>query len=63
MTLKVTGRYFNNEESLFLFYKRRENLKGGLIMYGLIAIFDEKTEQLIKEIWKQLSEKSISFYA
>jgi 2'-5' RNA ligase len=32
-------------------------------MYGLIAIFDEKTEQIIKEIWKELWERSISFYA
>lgn len=32
-------------------------------MYGLIAIFDEKTEQVIKDIWKELKEKSISSYA
>jgi 2'-5' RNA ligase len=32
-------------------------------MYGVIALFDEKTEQIIKDIWKELSEKSISFYA
>ncbi|MGE7924176.1 2'-5' RNA ligase family protein [Viridibacillus arvi] len=32
-------------------------------MYGLIAIFDEQTEQIIKDIWKELKEKSISFYA
>ncbi|MET0959895.1 MAG: 2'-5' RNA ligase family protein [Psychrobacillus psychrotolerans] len=32
-------------------------------MYGLIAIFDEKTEQTIKHIWKELKEKSISSYA
>ena len=32
-------------------------------MYGLIAIFDEETEQLIKDIWKELKEESISFYA
>ena len=32
-------------------------------MYGLIAIFDEKTEQVIKDIWKELKVKSISAYA
>ncbi|WP_088071694.1 2'-5' RNA ligase family protein [Gottfriedia luciferensis] len=32
-------------------------------MYGIVAIFDEETEQIIKDIWKELSEKSISFYA
>ncbi|MBM7587493.1 2'-5' RNA ligase [Bacillus pakistanensis] len=32
-------------------------------MYGVIALFDEKTEQIIKDIWRELSEKSISFYA
>lgn len=32
-------------------------------MYGLIAIFDETTEQIIKDIWKELKERSISFYA
>ncbi|MRG86007.1 2'-5' RNA ligase family protein [Salinibacillus xinjiangensis] len=32
-------------------------------MYGLIAIFDERTEELIKNIWKELKEKSISTYA
>ena len=32
-------------------------------MYGLIALFDQDTELLIKQIWKDLSEKSISFYA
>ncbi|WP_164669508.1 2'-5' RNA ligase family protein [Virgibacillus doumboii] len=32
-------------------------------MYGFIAIFDEKTEQLVMEIWKELKEKSISTYA
>ncbi|GHH99462.1 2'-5' RNA ligase family protein [Neobacillus kokaensis] len=32
-------------------------------MYGLIAIFDETTEQLIKTIWKELYERSISAYA
>ncbi|WP_045520794.1 2'-5' RNA ligase family protein [Neobacillus niacini] len=32
-------------------------------MYGIIAIFDEKTEQIIKDIWKDLKELSISYYA
>ena len=32
-------------------------------MYGLISIFDEFTEQLIKNIWKELKENSISSYA
>ncbi|MCP3738136.1 2'-5' RNA ligase family protein [Rossellomorea sp. BNER] len=32
-------------------------------MYGVIALFDERTEQMIKDIWRELSEKSISFYA
>lgn len=32
-------------------------------MYGLVALFDERTEKIIKEIWKELQEKSISFYA
>lgn len=32
-------------------------------MYALIALFDEKTEQAIKEIWKDLKENSISSYA
>lgn len=32
-------------------------------MYGVIALFDEKTEQIIKDIWTELREKSISFYA
>lgn len=32
-------------------------------MYGLIALFDQNTEQLIKEIWKELKMQSISFYA
>lgn len=35
----------------------------GLIMYGAIAIFDNQTETIIKDIWKELKEKSISFYA
>lgn len=32
-------------------------------MYALIAIFDEGTEQRIKDIWKGLKENSISSYA
>ncbi|TQR19414.1 2'-5' RNA ligase family protein [Psychrobacillus vulpis] len=32
-------------------------------MYALIAILDEKTELIIKDIWKELYEKSISIYA
>ncbi|MFF3023368.1 hypothetical protein ACFVRR_12050 [Gottfriedia sp. NPDC057948] len=32
-------------------------------MYGVVALFDAKTEQIIKDIWTELSEKSISFYA
>ncbi|MFJ7935579.1 2'-5' RNA ligase family protein [Sporosarcina sp. NPDC096371] len=32
-------------------------------MYAIIAVFDEKTEQIIKDIWKELKDLSISFYA
>ena len=32
-------------------------------MYGVIVLFDGETEQMIKEIWKELKEKSISNYA
>ncbi len=32
-------------------------------MYWFIALFDEKTEQQVKDIWSDLSEHSISFYA
>jgi 2'-5' RNA ligase len=32
-------------------------------MFGLIAIFDEQTEELIKNIWMEIAEKSISAYA
>jgi hypothetical protein len=32
-------------------------------MYGVVALFDAKTEQIIKDIWTELKEKSISFYA
>ncbi|MFJ8064035.1 2'-5' RNA ligase family protein [Psychrobacillus sp. NPDC096426] len=32
-------------------------------MYGIIALFDEQTEQMITDIWKELKEKSISYYA
>jgi 2'-5' RNA ligase len=41
----------------------RNRRKGGLGMYAVIALFDEETERLMKEIWKELSEKEISFYA
>lgn len=32
-------------------------------MYGVIALFDEQTEQIIRNIWDELKEMSISFYA
>ncbi|MCP8616232.1 2'-5' RNA ligase family protein [Salirhabdus salicampi] len=32
-------------------------------MYGLVALFDERTEELIKNLWEELKEKSISSYA
>lgn len=32
-------------------------------MYGLIAMFDITTEQLIKNTWKELKERAISTYA
>ncbi|ODG92486.1 MULTISPECIES: 2'-5' RNA ligase family protein [Bacillaceae] len=32
-------------------------------MYGVVALFDAETEQIIKDIWSELREKSISFYA
>lgn len=32
-------------------------------MYGVIALFDEKTEQMVKDLWKDLKEESISTYA
>ncbi|WML48684.1 hypothetical protein RCG23_00590 [Neobacillus sp. PS3-34] len=32
-------------------------------MFGVIALFDEQTEQIINDIWKELREKLISFYA
>ncbi|TYS18653.1 2'-5' RNA ligase family protein [Rossellomorea vietnamensis] len=32
-------------------------------MYGLIALFDEKTEKTVRGIWKELKEQSISDYA
>lgn len=32
-------------------------------MYGLIALFDDTTEKLVKKLWKELKDKSISFYA
>jgi len=31
-------------------------------MYAFIALFDEQTEQIIWEIWRELIENSISFY-
>jgi 2'-5' RNA ligase len=37
-------------------------MKGGLPMYWVIALFDDKTEELIKGIWKELTIKKISFY-
>ncbi|NHM30826.1 2'-5' RNA ligase family protein [Neobacillus terrae] len=32
-------------------------------MYGFIAIFDGQTEQTIKDIWGELTEKNISHYS
>ena len=32
-------------------------------MYALIALFDETTEKLLKNIWKELKERDISAYA
>jgi 2'-5' RNA ligase len=32
-------------------------------MYWVIALFDTKTEQVIKSIWEELSANSISFYS
>ncbi|MGM0845200.1 MAG: 2'-5' RNA ligase family protein [Bacillota bacterium] len=32
-------------------------------MYWVAALFDEKTENEIKDIWKELSEESLSFYS
>jgi len=31
-------------------------------MYGFIGLLDSKTEELIKEIWRDLRKQSISFY-
>ncbi|MGF2616536.1 2'-5' RNA ligase family protein [Rossellomorea vietnamensis] len=31
-------------------------------MYWIVALFDEETEKKIKQIWKELSEESLSFY-
>ncbi|EDL66273.1 2'-5' RNA ligase family protein [Bacillus sp. SG-1] len=31
-------------------------------MYWIAALFDEKTEKLIKQIWKELAQESLSFY-
>ncbi|GGH77161.1 2'-5' RNA ligase [Pullulanibacillus pueri] len=32
-------------------------------MYGFIALFDQETENKIKQVWKKLKEEEISFYA
>ncbi|WP_240628478.1 hypothetical protein [Bacillus salacetis] len=32
-------------------------------MYAVIALFDEKTDTLVRNIWQGLREKEISFYA
>ncbi|EDL66279.1 2'-5' RNA ligase family protein [Bacillus sp. SG-1] len=32
-------------------------------MYGVIAVFDKETDEAIREVWQELHEKSISFYA
>ncbi|RIW37265.1 2'-5' RNA ligase family protein [Bacillus salacetis] len=32
-------------------------------MYWVAALFDDETEQLIKNLWNELREESISFYA
>jgi 2'-5' RNA ligase len=32
-------------------------------MYGVIAIFDEYTDRIIRRIWEGLREESLSFYA
>ncbi len=37
--------------------------RGEESMYAVIALFDSKTEREIREIWAELSEQSISFYA
>ncbi|WP_409250881.1 2'-5' RNA ligase family protein [Bacillus sp. SCS-153A] len=31
-------------------------------MYWVAALFDEKTEKLIKQIWKELAQESLSYY-
>lgn len=38
-------------------------MKRRIIMYGFIALFERKTEELIKDIWRDLRKQSISFYA
>jgi hypothetical protein len=43
--------------------KNRNVVKRGINMYGFIGLLDCETENVIKEIWKELSSKSISFYA
>ncbi|WP_158175251.1 2'-5' RNA ligase family protein [Heyndrickxia camelliae] len=32
-------------------------------MYGFIALLDKKTEEVVKEIWRDLKKQSISYYA
>ncbi|WP_409250877.1 2'-5' RNA ligase family protein [Bacillus sp. SCS-153A] len=32
-------------------------------MYGVIAVFDDETDKAICEVWQELKEHSISFYA
>ena len=32
-------------------------------MYALVALFDQNTERIIKDIWKSLEDKGISDYA
>jgi 2'-5' RNA ligase len=32
-------------------------------MYAVIALFDNHTENLIKEVWQELHERELSFYA
>ncbi|QTC41801.1 2'-5' RNA ligase family protein [Bacillus sp. V3] len=31
-------------------------------MYWVVALFDEQTEQLIKDVWKELRDEDISYY-
>lgn len=32
-------------------------------MYGIIAFFDNKTEEFLRQIWRELVDNSISFYS